>query len=76
MTILISYTRLLKQPDGLAWHRGAVLYAAAAYAAGIAGLFHVSWLVNIACTRNDDCRIFSDVVLIRGRRKRSQVACA
>ena len=50
MTILISNTRLLKQPDGLAWHGGAVLYAAAAYATGIAGLFHVSWLVNIAAT--------------------------
>ena len=50
MKILSSDTQLLKQSDGLAWHGGAVLYAVAGYAAGIAGLFHVSWVVNIAAT--------------------------
>jgi len=40
----------LKQADGLAWHAGAVLYSMLGYAAGIAGLFHGSWLVNIAAT--------------------------
>jgi len=45
-----SSSSLLKQPDGLNWHGGAVLYSVAAYGAGIAGLFHSNWLINIAAT--------------------------
>jgi len=40
----------LKQTDGFAWHAGAVLYSMLGYGAGIVGLFHGSWLVNIAAT--------------------------
>ena len=40
----------LKQTDGFAWHVGAVLYSMLGYGAGIVGLFHGSWLVNIAAT--------------------------
>ena len=47
MTIFSSKLQLLKQPDGLLWHGGAVAYAIAGYVAGFAGLFHGSWLVNI-----------------------------
>jgi len=50
MGIFSSGSQLLKQSDGLAWHGGAVAYAMAGYAAGIAGLFHGSWLVNFAAT--------------------------
>jgi fatty acid desaturase len=42
-----SNTKLLKQPDGIIWHGGAVAYAMTAYAAGFAGLFHGNWLINI-----------------------------
>ncbi len=41
---------LLKEPEGLRYHGGAVLYAFAAYALGIAGLFYESLPVNLAAT--------------------------
>jgi acyl-lipid omega-6 desaturase (Delta-12 desaturase) len=41
---------LFKEPRGLLMHGGAVLYAVAGYAAGFAGLFDDSWLVNAAAT--------------------------
>jgi fatty acid desaturase len=50
MTIFSSNTKLLKQPDGIIWHGGAVAYAMTAYAAGFAGLFHGNWLINIPAT--------------------------
>lgn len=50
MIVLSHKQRLLKQPDGLAWHGGALLYAVAGYVAGIAGLTHASWIVNFAAT--------------------------
>jgi len=50
MASFSSHMPTLKQPDGFAWHGGAVLYSVAGYATGIAGLFHASWLVNIAAT--------------------------
>ncbi len=39
---------LLKEPEGLRYHGGAVLYAFVAYALGLAGLFHASLPVNFA----------------------------
>ena len=50
MAIFSDSAPLLKQVDGLAWHGGAVLYSVLGYAAGIAGLFDASWLVNAAAT--------------------------
>jgi len=41
---------LIKDPDGLRYHGGAVLYAVGAYALGFAGLFHTNWLVNLPAT--------------------------
>jgi omega-6 fatty acid desaturase (delta-12 desaturase) len=38
--------RLFKDPDGIRYHGGAVAYAATAYMAGLAGLFHAAWYVN------------------------------
>jgi fatty acid desaturase len=39
-----------KNPEGVLYHGGAVAYALLAYALGIAGLFHGSWLVNALAT--------------------------
>ena len=50
MAVLSSNTQFLKQPDGLAWYAGAVLYALLGYAAGFSGLFHANWVINIAAT--------------------------
>ncbi len=50
MTSFSSHVPTLKQADGFAWHAGPVLYSVVGYAAGIAGLIHASWLVNIAAT--------------------------
>ncbi len=41
---------LIKEPEGLRYHGGAVLYAFTAYAVGILGLFHSSLLVNLQAT--------------------------
>jgi len=43
-----SSSTLLKQADGVIWHGGAVVYSVAAYSAGIVGIFHSNWLINIA----------------------------
>lgn len=40
--------KLLKRPEGLVWHGGAVVYAVAAYALGVLGLFQPSWVLNLA----------------------------
>ncbi len=50
MKLFSPVTQLLKQPDGLVWHGAAVAYAVLGYAAAFAGLFHGSWLVNLAAT--------------------------
>lgn len=39
-----------RQPEGPAWHGAALGYAIAAWAGGLAGLFHPSWLVNAGAT--------------------------
>lgn len=41
---------LLKEPEGLRYHGGAVFYAVTAYVLGILGLFHDSLLVNLVAT--------------------------
>jgi len=46
--VKFSSSTLLKQPDGVAWHGGAVVYSVAAYSAGIVGIFHSNWLINIS----------------------------
>ena len=50
MNNLSSGKTLLKNSDGLKWHGGALLYATVGYVAGIAGLFHPSWAINVAAT--------------------------
>jgi fatty acid desaturase len=45
-----SLARLLKEPEGLRYHGGALLYAALGYVAGFAGLFSGVWTVNLAAT--------------------------
>jgi len=40
-------TAILKEPAGLTYYGGAILYAVAGYACGFAGLFHTNWIVNI-----------------------------
>jgi fatty acid desaturase len=39
---------LLHEREGLRYHGGALAYAVLGYAAGVAGLFHPFWLVNLA----------------------------
>ena len=39
---------ILREPAGLTYNGGAILYAVAGYACGFAGLFHPAWAVNIA----------------------------
>ncbi len=41
---------LLKEPEGLRYHGGAVLYAFVAYGLGFAGLIHENLAVNLAAT--------------------------
>jgi len=41
---------LLKHSGAVIWYGGAMLYTVLGYAAGIAGLFHANWIVNIAAT--------------------------
>ena len=43
-------TAILREPEGLRWYGGAVLYAVGAYILGFAGLFSGSWLVNAGGT--------------------------
>ena len=43
-------SRHFYEPAGLAWNGAALAYALAGYAAGLAGLFHSSWLVNLPAT--------------------------
>jgi len=40
-------SRLLREPEGLRYNGGAVLYSVAAYLTGLAGLFSAHWLVNL-----------------------------
>ena len=47
MTAAVS---ILKEPDGLRFCGGAVLYVVSGYSIGLAGLFHASWMVNLAAT--------------------------
>lgn len=47
---MTSIARHLYEPDGLRYNGGALAYAFAAYALGLAGLFHESWLVNLPAT--------------------------
>lgn len=47
MNAMIS---IFKEPEGLYWHGAALTYALAAYALGLAGLFHPSALVNAVAT--------------------------
>lgn len=42
------FTDLLREPDGLRYHGGAVAYAISAYVAGFLGTLHSSWVVNAA----------------------------
>ena len=41
---------ILKEPEGLRYNGAAFVYVLAAYALGISGLFHDSWLVNLPAT--------------------------
>jgi fatty acid desaturase len=43
-------TAILKEPEGLSYNGGALLYVLCGYALGFAGLFHDSWLVNLPAT--------------------------
>jgi omega-6 fatty acid desaturase (delta-12 desaturase) len=47
---MASAAALLKEPEGLRYHGGAVLYAVTAYILGIIGLLQPSWLVSIPAT--------------------------
>ena len=47
MTALSS---ALREPQGLAWHGGAVLYSLLAYGSGLAGLFHANAWINAGAT--------------------------
>jgi fatty acid desaturase len=46
----VSAVALFKEPEGLRYNGAAVTYAVAGYAAGMAGLLHPAWYVNIAST--------------------------
>jgi len=46
----VSLTEKLREPEGLRYHGGAVLYALTAYTLGWAGLFAPHWGANIAGT--------------------------
>lgn len=50
MNHLATRKPLLKHAGALRWDGTAVAYAALGYVAGIAGLFHANWLVNVAGT--------------------------
>ena len=43
-------TAILREPAGLAYNGGAVVYALAGYVCGFAGLFHSAWYVNLPAT--------------------------
>ena len=43
-------TAILREPAGLAYNGGAVVYALAGYVCGFAGLFHSAWDVNLPAT--------------------------
>lgn len=43
-------SRLLREPAGLRYHGGAILYAFLAWSLGLAGLLHDAWLVNACAT--------------------------
>jgi fatty acid desaturase len=45
MTAIVT---TLKEPEGLRYYGGAVMYVLTGYVVGIAGLFHPAWLVNLA----------------------------
>jgi fatty acid desaturase len=47
MTQLVS---ILKQPDGMRYYGGALLYVVSAYTLGLVGLFHASLAVNLFAT--------------------------
>ena len=46
----VSTLPSFKHAEGARYHGGAVAYALLAYGLGLAGLFHPSWLVNVAAT--------------------------
>lgn len=47
---MTSITRILREPQGLVYNGGALAWAVVGYAAGLAGLFHPGWLVNLPAT--------------------------
>ena len=47
---MATATSIIKEPDGLRYYGGALLYVVCGYSCGLFGLFQTSWAVNLAAT--------------------------